>query len=144
MIEKKVVLFVRGEQYHDGVDPNDTELMTEGTMTIDDDGVITLSYQETELTGMEGTTTQFVIKGDVVELNRIGSVSSQMIFQLGRQHSSVYNTPWGSLQVDINTSSLRHRISERGGLMEIQYSIAVEHQVTGRNQFKIRVREKMR
>lgn len=144
MIEKEVVLFVRGEQYHDGVDPNDTELMTEGTMTIADDGVITLSYQETELTGMEGTTTQFVVKGDVVELNRIGSVNSQMIFQLGRQHSSVYNTPWGALQVDINTSELRHRINEHGGVMEIRYSIAVEHQVTGRNQFKIRVREKMR
>ena len=144
MIKKEVVLFIRGEQYHDGVDPNDTELMTEGLMTIADDGMITLSYQETELTGMEGTTTEFVVKGDVVELNRTGSITSQMIFQLGRPHSSVYNTPWGALQVDINTSSLRHRINEHGGVMDIQYSIAVEHQVTGRNQFKIRVREKMR
>ena len=33
-------------------------------------------------------------------------------------------------------------IKERGGLMEIKYSIAVEHTVTGRNCFKIRVRRK--
>lgn len=144
MLEKEVILFVRGEQYHDGIDPDGTELMTEGTMTIADNGEITLSYEETELTGMEGTTTQFVVKDDVVVLNRIGTVNSQMVFQLGSQHSSMYNTPWGALQVDINTSKLLHRINERGGLMEIQYSIAVEHQVTGRNQFKIRVREKMR
>ncbi len=144
MIEKDVILFIRGEQYHDGVDPNDTELTTEGTMTIADNGEITLSYQETELTGMAGTTTQFIVNGDTVTLNRLGNVKSQMIFQLGRQHSSMYNTPYGALRVDINTSTLRHRINEHGGVMEIQYSIAVEHQVTGRNQFKIRVREKMR
>lgn len=144
MVKKEVILFVRGEQYHDGVDPNDTELVTEGTMTIADDGEIVLAYEETELTGMEGTTTRFTIRGDVVTLDRIGTVASQMIFQLGRPHSSIYHTPWGDLLVDISTSQLRHRINEHGGLMEIRYSIAVEHQVTGRNQFKIRVREKTR
>lgn len=137
-------MFVCGEQYHDGVDPNDTELMTEGVMTIADDGEIVLSYQETELTGMEGTTTRFTIRGDVVILDRIGAVTSQMIFQLGMPHSSIYHTPWGDLLVDISTSQLRHRINEHGGLIEIHYSIAVEHQVTGKNQFKIRVREKTR
>ena len=44
--------------------------------------------------------------------------------------------------MDINTSRLRHNLTERGGIMEIQYSIAVEHAVTGRNSFKIRVKRK--
>ena len=35
-----------------------------------------------------------------------------------------------------------HNLTERGGLMEIKYSIAVEHTVTGRNCFKIQVRRK--
>lgn len=144
MVEKEVILFVRGEQYCDGADPDGTELMTEGRMTIADDGEVVLSYQETELTGMEGTTTRFTIRGDVVTLDRIGAVTSQMVFQLGRHHSSIYHTPWGDLLVDISTSQLRHRINEHGGLIEIRYSIAVEHQVTGKNQFKIRVREKTR
>ncbi len=52
--------------------------------------------------------------------------------------------PYGELTVDIQTSRLLGTISrERGGLMEIQYSIAVEHTVTGRNCFKIRVRRKI-
>ena len=46
------------------------------------------------------------------------------------------------LTVDIQTSRLLHNLTERGGLMEIKYSIAVEHVVTGRNCFKIRVRAK--
>ena len=51
-------------------------------------------------------------------------------------------TPYGELSVDIQTSRLLHNLTERGGLMEIKYSIAVEHVVTGRNCFKIRVRRK--
>lgn len=144
MIEKQVVIFVRGEQYYDGVDPDSVELISEGTMAIAEDGEITLAYRESELTGMEGTVTRFIIRGDTVVLTRSGGVNSQMVFRRGVPSSSLYETPWGSLMVDITTSRLAHRLGEHGGVLEIQYTIAVDHQVTGRNQFRIRVREKMR
>ena len=136
-----VLLSIRGEQYFDDIDPDATELMTEGTMALTEDGIV-LSYEESELTGMEGTTTTFEIKGPRVTLTRSGAVNSQMVFEEGRQHTSLYETPFGELSVDIQTSELKHNLSERGGLMEIKYSIAVEHTVTGRNCFKIRVRRK--
>ena len=136
-----VLLSIRGEQYFDGIDPDATELMTEGTMTLTEDGMA-LSYQETALTGMEGTTTTFEVRGPRVILTRAGTVNSQMVFEEGRQHTSLYETPFGELTVDIQTSRLRHNLTERGGVMEIKYSIAVEHTVTGRNCFKIRVRRK--
>ena len=103
---------------------------------------VLLEYQETELTGMEGTTTTFDVNGSKVTLTRTGAVNSQMVFEEGRQHTSLYETPFGELTVDIQTSRLRHNLSERGGVMDIKYSIAVEHTVTGRNCFKIRVKRK--
>ena len=136
-----VMLSIRGEQYFDGIDPDATELMTEGTMTLTENGMV-LAYEETALTGMEGTTTSFQIQGPQVILTRSGTVNSQMVFEDGRQHTSLYETPFGELSVDIQTSVLKHNLTERGGLMEIKYSIAVEHTVTGRNCFKIRVRRK--
>ena len=87
-------------------------------------------------------TTTFEVRGPRVILTRSGKVNSQMVFEEGRQHTSLYETPFGELTVDIQTGRLRHNLSERGGVMEIQYSIAVEHTVTGRNRFKIRVRRK--
>ena len=110
-------------------------------MTLTEDGMV-LAYQETALTGMEGTTTRFQVQGARVILTRSGTVNSQMVFEEGRQHTSLYETPFGELSVDIQTSVLKHNLTERGGLMEIKYSIAVEHTVTGRNCFKIRVRRK--
>ena len=136
-----VLLSIRGEQYFDDIDPDATELMTEGTMVLTEDGMV-LSYEETELTGMEGTTTTFEVKGPQVILTRTGTVNSQMVFEEGRQHTSLYETPFGELTVDIQTSTLKHNLTQRGGVMEIKYSIAVEHTVTGRNCFKIRVRPK--
>ncbi len=136
-----VLLSIRGEQYFDDIDPDATELMTDGTMHFTEDALV-LSYQETELTGMEGTTTTFEVKGPRVTLTRTGSVNSQMVFEEGRQHTSLYETPFGELTVDIQTSALKHNLTERGGIMEIKYSIAVEHTVTGRNCFKIRVKRK--
>ena len=136
-----VLLSIRGEQYFDDIDPDATELMTEGTMVLTEDGMV-LSYAETELTGMEGTTTTFEVKGPQVILTRTGTVNSQMVFEEGRQHTSLYETPFGELTVDIQTSTLKHNLTQRGGVMEIKYSIAVEHTVTGRNCFKIRVRPK--
>lgn len=136
-----VLLSIRGEQYFDGVDPDATELMTEGTLELSEEG-LTLRYHESALTGMEGTVTTFAVRGERVILTRSGTVNSQMIFEEGRQHTSLYETPYGELSVDIQTSRLRHNLTERGGVMEIKYSIAVEHTVTGRNCFKIRVKRK--
>ena len=142
--KKEIILFVKGEQSYDGVEPEVTELITEGTMTIGDGGEIILEYQESEITGMKGTNTRFTVNQDEVELTRTGMVESRILFQRGRRNSSLYETPWGTMMVDVSTTQLAHRLSERGGVMEIGFTIAVNHQVTGENRFKIRVKEAAR
>ena len=142
--KKEIILFVKGEQSYDGVEPEVTELITEGTMTIGDGGEIILEYQESELTGMDGTNTRFIVNEDAVELTRTGMVESRMLFERGKRNSSLYETPWGTMMVDVATTRLAHRLNEQGGVMEIGFTIAVNHQVTGENRFKIRVKEAAR
>ena len=143
-MEKEIILFVRGEQTYDGVSPEVTELATEGVMTIREDGEMVLTYQESEITGMEGTTTRFTIRGGTVVLERAGLIVSRMEFKQGERSSSFYETPWGTMEVDIVTTKLAHRFTERGGVLEIAFTIAVNHQVTGENRFKVRVKEAAR
>ena len=137
-----VIISIKGSQVNAESGPEEMELVTPGRLVRDAQGRYTISYEESELTGLEGTTTVLQIEGGRVTLLREGSVNSQMVFEEGRQHTSLYETPYGELSVDIQTSALRHNLSERGGLLEIKYSIAVEHTVTGRNSFKIRVKRK--
>ena len=143
-MEKQIILFVRGEQTYDSDSPEVTELATEGVMTIREDGEMVLTYQESEITGMEGTTTRFTIRGGTVVLERAGLIVSRMEFKQGERSSSFYETPWGTMEVDIVTTKLAHRFTERGGVMEIAFTIAVNHQVTGENRFKVRVKEAAR
>ena len=137
-----VLLTIRSEQHFEDMEPDSIELMTEGTLTSTGEGELVLSYQESELTGLEGTTTTFEIRGAQVILTRTGSVNSQMVFEEGKQHTSLYETPFGELAIDVQTSRLRHSLTERGGLMDLRYSISVDHSVTGRNAFRIRVKRK--
>ena len=137
-----VILFIKSQQLYDDLEPDGTELMTEGILEVTEDG-LRIAYDETELTGMEGTTTTFRIRKNRVILLRTGTTNSQMVFEEGVQHTSLYESPFGELAMDIQTSYLRHNLTARGGVMEIRYSIAVEHALTGRNQFKIRVKPKM-
>ena len=137
-----VILFIKSQQLYEDMDPDGTELMTEGILEVTEDG-LRIAYDETELTGMEGTTTTFLVSPKRVILRRSGTTNSQMVFEEGVQHTSLYGTPFGELSMDIRTSRLRHNLTARCGIMEICYSIAVEHSLTGRNQFKIRVKPKM-
>ena len=138
----KVLLSISGTQRFGEDAPETTELVTEGELARQGDALV-LSYAESELTGMEGTLTTFQVeKNGRVTLLRMGEFNSQMVFEEGRQHTSLYETPFGELTVDIQTSRLRHNLSERGGVMDIKYSIAVEPTTTGRNCFKIRVKRK--
>lgn len=137
-----VLLTIRSEQHFEDMEPDSIELMTEGTLTATGEGGLLLSYQESALTGLEGTTTTFEVRGPQVILSRTGSVNSQMVFEEGKQHTSLYETPFGELAIDVQTSRLRHSLTEQGGLMDLRYSISVDHSVTGRNAFKIRVRRK--
>ena len=144
-MEKKalpVLLTIRAEQHYEDMEPDSMELMTEGTLVRTGEGWLVLSYQESELTGLEGTTTTFEVRGPQVILSRTGSVNSQMVFEEGKQHTSLYETPFGELAIDVQTSRLRHSLTERGGLMDLRYSISVDHSVTGRNAFRIRVKRK--
>ena len=52
---------------------------------------------------------------------------------------SVYETPEGTLAISSNTRRLRSALADRGGDIEIQYTLDVNHAATGLNQFHIHV-----
>ena len=139
-MEKQVLLSIRGQQTFENMEPEVTELMTEGTLHMDDNHNVTLVYQETELTGLDGTQTTIQVEPESVTILREGEVNSQMVFQEGRKHLSLYNTPYGALTMGVNTRKMKVDLDETGGSIEIDYSIEIDHAVAGQNLFQIYVR----
>ena len=91
-MEKDVIISIKGTQKYENADPDVIELVTEGRLEREGSSY-TLSYQESELTGLEGTLTTFQIEPERVTLLRVGEYNSQMVFQEGRRHMAMYNTP---------------------------------------------------
>ena len=139
-MEKDVVISIKGMQNYEGEESDTIELVTEGRLTRDEGGY-TLSYQESELTGLEGTLTTFQIEPERVTLLRVGEYTSQMVFQEGRRHMSMYNTPYGTMSIGVNTRHLTAQVGESGGDIEIDYAIEIDHTVAGRNVFQIKIKE---
>ena len=139
-MEKTVTISVKAKQEMGDGPADSMELVTQGVLQRDGD-IYILSYQESEVTGLDGTLTTFHVEPERVTLMRIGEFNSQMVFEEGRRHLSMYNTPYGALSVGVNTRHLMAELNEQGGTIEIDYDLEMEHAIIGRNVFHIQVKE---
>lgn len=135
-----VIISIKGSQSN-GKATDEMELVTEGKLVRRGDDSYTISYEESELTGLEGTTTVLHIDGPRVTLLREGAFNSQMVFEAGRRHLSMYETPYGSLSVGIDTRRMKNTVTEGGGDLEIDYAIEIDNLLAGRNIFRMNVRK---
>ena len=117
------------------------EFSTEGKMDFRD-GSGTLTYPESELTGMEGTITTIAFTPDGAVLTRQGSVTGRMDFSPGERNTFLYETPYGSATVGLETKRYASTLTERGGTLEIEYVIDFDHAFVALNQMHIQVTEK--
>ena len=137
---QEVMISVKGIQQFDAADKDSIELVTRGCLDREG-GMLTLQYEESELTGLEGTLTTIQVEPERVTMLRTGQVNTQMVFQEGRRHLAMYNTPYGAMTVGVNTRHLFAELGEDGGEIEIDYNIEIDHTVTGRNVFHINVKK---
>ena len=85
-ILEDVIINIKTVQYDSNSEEHDTiELRTEGKY-YSDDGTDFLIYEESELSGLLGTTTEIKIKDNHVELNRIGEHESKMSFEKDKRY----------------------------------------------------------
>ena len=124
-----------------GPDEEETIEFTTDGVYIYENNIGYLSYYETEVTGMEGTRTSICIMPDSVVVDREGSISSQMIFKEGEKSSFVYDTPYGSATMGMDTRRIRHSMDSDGGELIIDYFVNIDSSTVTRNRFHVTVRE---
>ena len=129
-MKQAVMLSIRGRQTYLDQEPDVIELVTEGTMEWDGKGW-NLIYEESALTGLEGVTTNFRIESDVITLTRTGRLNSQMVFQEGVFHDSLYQMEFGALMITVCASKIHTELSEKGGFVELVYGIDIEQSTAG-------------
>lgn len=140
-MSKKVMLSVRGQQAYIDQEPDVIELVTEGTMDFVDGGW-NIQYEETELTGLAGVTTTFRVVPEKVILTRTGNLHSQMIFQEGVNHESLYQMGFGALMITVCATRIFVQLGDDGGMVDLVYNIDIEHNAAGTVDYHLEIRTK--
>lgn len=134
-----VLLTVRSEQDYEGGEHDEFTLTADGVLENTPEGW-TLCYDQTAEN--EQTHTVLEIGAQRVVLRRSGTLESEMVFEVGKTHTTVYELPFGALPMEVTTDSIRQKLSERGCILEIRYRITVGEQVRSKNSFKVQVKRK--
>lgn len=137
----KVVLSIRGRQTYVGQEPEVIELITEGTMNFRDGGW-DISYEESELTGLAGVTTTFRVEPGKVILTRSGALTSEMVFQEGKSHDSLYRMPFGALMLTVKATRVYFDLVPDGGTIDLVYHIDIENSEAGIIDYHLDIRAK--
>ena len=108
---RDVIISITGIQHDPSGQRDAVELVTAGKYGFEN-GESRFTYEESDLTGLDGTRTTFTI------------------------------SPFGSATMGVDTRRIDARLDEHGGTMELDYDIDFNHTPMGRNKFKINVKEK--
>lgn len=140
-MKTKVVLSIRGRQSYAGQEPETIELVTDGTMEFRSGGW-DIVYEESALTGLEGVTTIFRVEPGKVTLTRKGKLNSQMVFQEGVSHDSLYQMPFGALMLTVKATHVWFDIVPDGGVIDLVYHINIENTEAGVIDYHLDIRAK--
>ena len=140
-MKNNAVLTIRGQQNYQDQDPEIIELVTEGCLLRRGNGW-EVSYEESDLTGLSGVTTIFQAEPGTITLTRKGPLSSQMIFQKGVLHESLYQMEFGALMIAVCATKVSYDLSEAGGTIDLTYAISIENTEAGMIDYHLDIRAK--
>ena len=140
-MKKAVILSIRGCQRYEDQEADTIELVTEGTLKQVENGW-EVCYEESDLTGLQGVTTTFRVEGKTITLVRTGKLNSTMVFEEGMIHDSLYQIEFGALMLTVCAKKVESNITPEGGVIDLVYSIEVEHSAAGTIEYHLDMKVK--
>ena len=140
-MEKQVIITVDSIMDDSSGESDRMSFVTEGIFYKENDEYV-ISYKESEITGLDGTTTTLRVSRNSVSLTRHGNVDTTMFFEKGKTHLSDYNTKYGSVILGITAKHVDVNLSESGGDIKVDYILEYNRSYGGRNRLYVSVSER--
>jgi uncharacterized beta-barrel protein YwiB (DUF1934 family) len=139
-MKKDVLVQVKGTQTNDIGESETIELITEGTLFIKPKSYYII-YNESAISGLEGTTTSLKIEPNRVTLNRMGTAELKQTFEEGVMNEGCYVTPYGTMIIGVIPSKVEVDLTDLGGSINLEYELQVGRQKISDNLLSITVKE---
>lgn len=144
---KDITLKIIGKQLYGDIGSQESqeqqvEFITEGKLYARGDTLV-LSYEESELSGMPGCTTQMSVTGDVVRMTRKGeglSEGTEILFEKGKRYSGSFDTPYGPIKMEVLTTQVENNLNkDKKGHLAIDYDISLAGISEGRSRLELEI-----
>lgn len=139
---KPVMVSVRSIQRDCNGEDTVMELVSQGCY-YEKNKAMYIQYNESEVTGLEGTKTTLKIGSESMTIIRTGAVKMRHQYVLGRTDDAYYETPMGEMELTIKTHELTNSIVDGEGEVCLGYDIAIGGEWELYNQLQVRVWEDM-
>lgn len=100
-----------------------------------------ITYKEMEAETQESVMSTVKIEDNRVTLSRIGSNSTNMLFETGKKHVSHYNTRFGMFELGITTRNMDIQLEDSKGEIRINYLLEVNNSPIGINDISIKIED---
>ena len=121
-------------------EPQILDINTVGTY-VDDGERVSISYDESEATGMEGsTTTVTFLKAEptIVSMMREGLVSTTLVFENDKRHHCLYKTPFMPFEICVRTINVSNSLLGVGAL-SLDYVVEIRGAQAERTKFSMQI-----
>lgn len=121
-------------------EPEILDINTVGSFT-DDGERISISYNESEATGMEGSVTTITfLKSEpyIVSMIREGMVSTTLVFENEKRHHCLYKTPFMPFEICVRTIKVTNSLLGIGTLT-LDYVIEIRGAKAERTKFSMQI-----
>ena len=122
------------------VEHEHTEMTAEAEL-IRNGGKTAIRYAESELSGMEGATTEIFFFDDtphIVTMERDGGYTTSFVFEGGKRHICVYNTPIMTFEMGIHTKEVQNRLLDEGYIL-LDYLLEIHGAGAERNRVQVSI-----
>jgi uncharacterized beta-barrel protein YwiB (DUF1934 family) len=121
-LEKEAFIKLRGRA--EGEKSDIIDFTSVGKVDIKE-GSITIEYDESEMSGMEGSVSKIIISGNTVTLNRMGTFVSTMAFVEGQEMPAEIITPYGMMNLNVFTDKVKLEITDKHIELDLNYAFSM-------------------
>ena len=121
---KDITLKIVGTQNFDDIEEEQMEFVTDGRFYARG-GRAYIIYDESEVSGMKRT--------------GLAGFGTELYFEKGKRFSSIYNTPYGPMGIEVLTDDVKNELDleEGRGSVAVQYQVSLEGIAEGKNRITI-------
>lgn len=133
----QVTLKILGTQKTFDGEENTIELITQGKYYEKSDSIF-LVYDESEISGMEGSTTTLKIENEKIMMKRFGSSESKLVFEKNEKHRTSYATIYGEMEMEVVTSEINIKKNEEVlEKIDLSYKLNISQNIEMENTLSI-------